>query len=149
MSMEPKVKLRTLAGISAPLQVIFGSPLFRWFDKQLPPGYIQLGTCARVMRVSTVPWDYAFSGPRTPEQLRIQIDVLDFDPVTCAAAAKAVDDFMMTVDLVNHNQFDSPPTSAQQAQNFKMNQRDGMESQLGKPAHVEILEYRVFNDQTW
>ena len=149
MALDSKTKLRMLAGISAPLQAIFGTPLFRWFDKQLPPGYIHFGTCARVMRVSTVPWDYTFEGPRTPEQLRIQIDVLDFDPVLCASAAKAVDDFMMTVDLVNHNQFDSPATSGQQAQNFKLNQRDGMEFQLGKPAHVEILEYRIFNNQTW
>src|SRR5689334_2641357 len=83
---SPEVKLRMLAKADTTLQEFFGGPsdLFRWFDTQLLPGYISRGTCARVLRVSTVFLQAHGTSDRRSlldmEQPRFQIDVLDFDP---------------------------------------------------------------------
>lgn len=144
--MTAEVKLRTLASADPTLSGLLASAgLFRWFDRQLPQGYIQRGACVRLLRVSTLPM-YAASGRLAAEQIRVQLDVLDFDAETARGVAAAIDTWFGTVDLMSAQQFASPPTTPPQFPSFKLNQRAGMDYQLQPPAYVETLEYRVFNN---
>src|SRR5512147_2511008 len=110
--MTLEARMRALASADTSLQAFFGAGPFRWFDRALPPNYIQRGTCARVSRVSTVR-SYV---PETPTrqavsalaQPRVQIDVLDHDPERARSAAAAIRDWLSTVDFSSNVQFASP-----------------------------------------
>lgn len=142
--MTAEAKLRALASASAALQAYFGTALFRWFDRQLPQGYIKSGPCVRLMRVSTVR-TYAQTGLQNLSQPRVQIDVMDYDPENCRAAAKAVIDWLGTVDFSTDAEFSSPPTTPGNHPNFILNQRAGMDFQLQPPVYVESIDVRLYN----
>jgi hypothetical protein len=150
--MTAEVKIRTLAIASATLQTYFGeaSGIFRWFDRQLPPGYIPRGTCARLRRVSTA-FDYAHetSTRRAVSRLNrplFQIDVLDTDPERARSAAAAITDWLAEVDFSSGAQFASPPTTPKRHPNAVVNQRPGMEPSVSPiPVYVETLDVRIFN----
>ena len=145
--MTAEQKLRLLASQNATLQGIFGTGPFRWQDTQLQQGYIQRGTCARVLRVSTV-YHYSHSGRANVEEVMFQIDVLDLDPEVARAAAIALDAWFETISLMSTAQFASPPTSPPSHANFKMNQRHTIDFNLQPPLqpHCEMLQYRIFNN---
>jgi hypothetical protein len=136
--MTAEVNLRTQAMANTALAALFGSgsPLiFRWFDTQLPQGYIQSGTCVRVLRVSTNR-TYSFAGIQNMSWIRFQIDVLDADPEQARAGASAIIGFLGAVSLGNI------PT---QYANFLLNQRGGMDFQLQPPVFVQTLDVRLWN----
>ena len=147
--MTAESKLRLLASQDATLQGIFGTGPFRWQDTQLQQGYIQRGTCARVLRVSTV-YMYSHSGLANIEQVMFQIDVLDLDPEVARAAAVALDAWLGTISLMSAAQFSSPPhaPSPPSFANFKMNQRHSIDYLLAPPLmpHCEMLQYRIFSN---
>lgn len=147
--MRPEAKIRTLAAANTTLQAFFGTPIFRWFDRQLPPGYIDQGTCVRILRVSTArQYSHGTSTRRTVSRLaqpRFQIDVLDMDPERASSAATAIADWLAEVDFSSNAQFDSPPTSPTRHPNFVLNQRAGMEPKPDPPVYVEMLDVRIFN----
>lgn len=146
--MTAETKLRTLASADAALQLIFGTPLFRWFDKQLPQGYIQRGACARVISVSTAPL-YEMAGLNPMNRIRFQIDVLHLDPEAARAAASAVILFLNTgADLASNAQFGSPTVTPRQFPNFILSQRGGMDYREQPPVHVETIDVRVYNLET-
>lgn len=144
--------MRTLAQGSTALQAFFGedSGIFRWFDRQIPPKYIDRGTCVRVRRVSTL-LQHAketraarsisrFTGPL------FQLDVLDTDPERARSAAAAIIDWLGEVDFSTDSQFASPPTTPTRHPNFVLNQRAGMEPQVSPiPVYVETLDIRITN----
>lgn len=145
------VKMRTLAQASTALQEFFGeeSGIFRWFDKQLPQGYINRGTCARVRTVSTVR-QYAKGTTTARSVSRLaqplyQIDVLDYDPERARSAVAALRDWLGEVDFSTDAQFASPPTTPARHPNFVLNEREGMEAQLQPPPHVVSIDVRIFN----
>jgi hypothetical protein len=146
-----EVAMRTLAAVSTSLQTYFGEPsgIFRWFDRQLPPGYISRGTCARVRRVSTVRLYTKETGTarsvNRQSQPRFQIDVLDTDPERGRSAAAAICDWLGEVDFSTNAQFDSPPTSPKRHPNAVLNQRAGMEPLPDPPVYVEMLDVRIFH----
>lgn len=142
-------KMRTLAQLDTGLQGYLYNPsnnTFRWFDRQVPQGYIQQGTCVSVLRVSTIS-RYAQTGRMADEQVMMQIDVRDFDPVQAAEVCAYISTWLGTVSFMDSNQFDSPPTTPNRFPNFQMNQRSGMDYNVQpKPAYVEMLQYRIFNN---
>lgn len=144
-------KVRTLAKADATLQTFFGEPsgVFRWFDKQLQPGYINRGTCARVWLVSTVrqyakETKTARSVSRLAQPL-LQIDVLDYDPGRARSAIAAIRDWLGEVDFSTDVQFASPPTTPNKHPNFVRDEREGMEYKLEPPPHVVSIDVRIFN----
>lgn len=150
--MTCEAKLRTLAQQDAILQTFFftGGQI-RWFDRQLPPGYLAVGkSCARVLRISTIRlYAHETATQRTQNAqsyVRLQIDILDFDAERARAAATAVIDWLTTaVDLSSNDQFGSPVTSSMRRPNQILNQRVGMEYKIQPPAYVETLDVRVIN----
>ncbi len=149
--LTPEAKLRTLAEADTSLQAFFGTAPFRWFDVQLPQGQISSGCCAIVKRVSTVRV-YSQAGLQDLSQIRFQIDILapntvnkQMDPQTARLAAKAVIDFIGTVDLASLNQFNDPATTPNQFPSFVLNQRDGMYFQLQPPVFAQSIDVRLYN----
>jgi len=80
--------MRTLAQSDATLQAaLLGSNgTFRWFDTQLPKGYVGQGTCVTVQQISDV-LAYAQSGPISLDWVRVQINIWDVDSVWAKALA--------------------------------------------------------------
>jgi len=152
--MQLETKVRLLAASDATLQSHFGTSPFRWFDRRLLPGYIQAGTCARVLRVSTVS-DYSQFGLMNLNQPRLQIDVLSFDSDEARSAVSAVMAWMDSVSFAESGSFGSPPTNPLNSPNFLLNRRSSMEAQVEQPSastsaspgpvYVETLDYRLFN----
>lgn len=144
--MTGEVKIRTLAAADATLQPYFGTGPFRWFDRQIPPEYIDKGACVRLLRVSTIR-SHTMQGITHLSAPRFQIDVLSIDPETARAAASAIIAWLQTISLAQNNQFASPVTSPPQHPNLVLNQRAGMEPRIsGKPVvYVETLDVRVYN----
>lgn len=148
--MTAEVKMRTLAQQDTALQTYFGdSGIFRWFDRQLTPGYLKIGkTCARVRRIATVRQYAHGTATRQPlsrlEQPRFQIDVLDFDSERARSAAAAIIDWLGTADFSSDDQFASPPTSPTRHPNVVLNQRADMDFTLQPAAYVETLDIRIF-----
>jgi len=149
-----EAKLRALAMQDSTMQSYFAEVkgsgiLFRWFDRQLPPGYINRGTCVRVMRLATLRYytkeTAAARSVNEQTQPRFQIDVLDTDPERGRSAAAAILDWLGTVDLSSDVQFASPPTSPSKHPYVCLNQRAGMEPNSDPPTYVESLDIRIFN----
>jgi hypothetical protein len=149
--MTAEAKMRLLAQQSTELQVYFGdtsSALFRWFDRQLLPGYIERGTCARVLRVSTrLMYVHETEDRRSAcrmEQPLFQIDVLDFSAERARSAAAAIEDWLATADFSSDAQFTSPVTSPTRHPNQVVNHRAGMITTPQPPVYVETLDVRIF-----
>ena len=148
--MVAEQKMRLLASQDAALIAIFGTAgggVFRWQDTQLQPGYIDRGSCVRVLRVSTV-YAYGQDGRANFEQILFQIDVLDEDAEVARSAAVALDAWFEKVSFMSGAQFASPPTAPPNYPNFKLNQRHSIDYlvQPPKQPHVEILSYRIWNN---
>jgi hypothetical protein len=113
--MTAEAKMRTLAQQDATLLSFFGGAngTFRWFDRQLSPGYLALNaTCVRVMRVSTARiYTHETRTRRSVNRLalpRFQFDVLDYSAERARSAATAIIDWLATVDFSSDSQFASP-----------------------------------------
>lgn len=157
--MTPEIKLRTLASQNAGLQSYFGggSPaLFRWFDIQIPQGYVGQAMCARLQRISTVRLfahasfasAQSASGlgpPLNLSQIRFQLDIVDADTERCRQAAIAVINWLGTISLAETNQFDSPATTPAQFPCFVLNQRHGLYPDTQPPLPVVTIDFRAFN----
>ena len=142
-------KMRLLAMQSSALQAYLYNPVnntFRFFDTQMPPGYINQGTCVTARQISTVPM-YAQSGRLATDQPRVQIDVRDLESAKAKTVAAAVDDWLGTVSFMDSAQFDSPPSTPPSFPNFKLNQRSSQDFTVQPtPPWVETLEWRIFNN---
>jgi len=151
--MTAEVKLRTLAMQDETLQSYFvgTNGTVRWFDRQLQPGYINQGTCVRVIRVSTLfthTHETAnYRSLNAQQQPRFQIDVLDTDAERARSAAAAIIDWLARIDLSSDAQFASPVTSPTRHPITLLNQRAGMEPQTQPPTYVESLDIRLFDLQ--
>jgi hypothetical protein len=143
--------MRTLAQQDSTLQSYFATGgIFRWFDRQLTPGYLRPGAaCVRVRRISTARQHAHETATARSlsrmEQPRFQIDVLDFDAERARSAAAAIIDWLAVVDFSSDSQFASPVTSPTRHPNFVLNQRADMDFTLQPPAYVEILDVRIFS----
>lgn len=144
--MTCEVKMRTLAAADTSMQAVFGSGPFRWFDRQLQPGYIQSGSCVRVRRVSTVR-GYSQQGLQSLDQILFQFDVLNLDSEAARTAAAALIAWLGTVNFASDQQFASPVTTPRQFPNFVVNQRAGMEPRTQPPVYVEITDVRIYNTE--
>jgi hypothetical protein len=140
-------KMLYLAQRDAGLQALLGGPtIFRWFDRQLLQGQIDLGPCVTVLRVSTQSV-YSQSGALANEWIRFQIDCLSLqDPTVARQLAFAVATWFGTVSFMSSAQFLSPPTTPPNFPNFVNGPRAGLKAQLGKPVYVESLDCRVANN---
>lgn len=142
-------KIRTLAGQDATiLSYCQGSKsTLRWFETQIPKGYIYQGTCVTVQQISDVLL-YAQAGPLCADQVRVQINIWDLDSV----AAKTLADYLVftwfpSVSFMSDAQFLSPPTTPPNCPNYKLSQRGVLDySVQPQPAWVETLDYRIFNN---
>jgi hypothetical protein len=142
-----EAKIRTLAAANATMQTIFGAGPFRWFFVREPQGYIEQGTVCRVRRVGAV-YTYAQNGRFCFEQARIQFDVLDQSQETARDALTSLEAFLGTVDLMNPNQFNSPPTSGAQFANFILSERSTIEVQIKQQIYAWSVDYRIWNNMS-
>ncbi len=144
-------KMRTLAQQdSILLGFLLGeNGTFRWFDTQLPKGYVAQGTCVTVMQVSDV-LDYVQNGPISLDWVRVQINIWDMDSVTAKnLAAYLVGNWFPAVDFVTASMFQSPPGPPLQSPNFKLSQRGFLDFDIQPTqAWCEQLEYRIGNNIT-
>jgi len=140
-----EAKIRTLAQADSTMQSFFGVAPFRWFQVREPQGYISQGTCIRVRRVSAV-YDYVQNGILQIEQVRLQFDVLDLSQETARNALTAVERFLRSVDLMNSNQFNSPPTAGACFANYLLSERAGVEPQIKQQVYIWSADYRIFNN---
>ena len=140
-----EAKIRTLAMADATMQSYFGVAPFRWFQVREPQGYISQGTCMRVRRVSAV-YEYVQNGVLQIEQVRLQFDVLDMSQESARNALTAVEKFLRSVDLMNSNQFNSPPTAGTCFANFLLSERSAVEVQIKQEIYVWSADYRIFNN---
>ncbi len=142
--MTAEVKLRTLASADTALQAFFGTGPFRFFDRQLPPGYIQNGACCRYRRVSTA-FLYRQEGLAALNAVRFQFDVLDLDPQRARDALWALIAWLGTICLAQAAQFSSPTTTPTNFPNFVLNYRAGLEPRTQAPVYAETIDVRIFN----
>ena len=142
-----EAKIRTLASANPAMQSFFGAGPFRFFFVREPQGYIEQGTVCRVRRVSAV-YTYVQNGRLCFEQARIQFDVLDQSQETARDALTALEAFLGTVDLMNSNQFNSPPTSGGQFANFLLSERSAIEVQIKQQIYVWSADYRIWNNMS-
>ena len=141
-------KIRMLALQDATLQsyLLGSNGTFRFFDTQLPKGYVGQGTCVTQQQISDV-LDYCQSGPLSLDWVRVQINVWDMDSVVAKQlAAYLVAGFFPAANFTVENQFQSPPTPAPPGPNFKLSQRGVLDfSVQPQAAWVETLDFRVGN----
>lgn len=150
MSFTPLLqKMRLLAMADATLQgyLLGTNGTFRWFDAQLPKGYIYQGTCVTVQQVSSV-LDYVQSGPLALEWARVQVNIWDMDTVVAKDVANYLQNsWFPRVDCMTDSQFTSPPGPPLQAANFKLSQRGVLDySVQPAPAWVETQDWRIANN---
>ena len=142
-------KMRMLASADATIQsyCLGTNGTFRWFDTQLPKGYVQQGTCVRVRQISSLLY-YVQNGPINQDQVQVQIDVLDMSSTTAKAlAAYLVSTWFPSVDFTTGSQFLSPPGPPLASPNFKLSQRSGLDyTVLPEAPYVETLTYRIWNN---
>jgi hypothetical protein len=142
-------KMRTLAMQDATLQgyLLGGNGTFRFFDTQLPQGYIYQGTCVTVQQISDVLM-YAQSGPLSLDWVRVQVNVWDLDSVRAKQlAAYLVASWFPSVDFSTESMFLSPPGPPLAAANFKLSQRGVLDfSVQPTPAWVETIDMRICNN---
>ncbi len=141
--MSPEVKLRALAIANATLQADLGTNPFRWFNQQLNQntiGNVGNGACVTATRVGSIR-NYNMGGLMPLSQPRLQLDVYDLDSETARSVAADVIAFMETAnlsDVYNH------------CVCYLTNQMQRMlpnpQSPAG-PIWVQMLEYRIFNDE--
>jgi hypothetical protein len=147
--MTAEAKIRNLARQDATLQSYFlgTNGTFRWFDMQEQPGYIGQGTCARVLRVSTLFMQthetQQYRSLNQMQQPRFQIDVLDYDSERARSAAAAIIDWLARVDFSSDAQFASPVTSPTRHPHQILNQRSGMIPQTQPPVWVQSIDVRI------
>jgi len=144
-------KMRVLAQQDATLAAALTGTngTFRWFDTQLPKGYVGQGTCVTVQQISDV-LDYVQNGPITLDWVRVQINVWDVDSVTAKQLASyLVTNWFPSVDFVTDSMFTSPPGPALQSPNFKLSQRGGPDFSIQpEQPWVESLDFRIGNNIT-
>ena len=135
-----EAKLRTLASADATMVADFGSGPFRWFQVQIPQGYIGKGSCVRVRRVSAV-YLYAQEGITQAEQVRLQFDVLDKSQDRARDVLNDLCSFLAGVDLMG-----SPPSTPTQFANFLLSQRSGIEYQVEVEIFSWSADFRIWNN---
>ena len=140
-----EAKLRTLASADATMVADFGSGPFRWFQVQIPQGYIGKGSCVRVRRVSAV-YLYAQEGITQAEQVRLQFDVLDKSQDRARDVLNDLCSFLADVDLMGSAQFASPPSTPTQFANFLLSQRSGIEYQVEVEIFSWSADFRIWNN---
>jgi len=147
--MPVQQKLRLLAGADATIQgyLLGSNGTLRWFDTQLPKGYVGQGTCVTVQQISDV-LTYVQNGPLNLDLIRIQINVTDMDSVTAKNLANYITlGFLPNANCAVDNQFTSPPTTAPPAANFKLSQRGVLDYNVQPTAAwTEILDFRITNN---
>lgn len=149
-----QTKIRTLAGLNAPLLAALGTSPFRWCDMQLVQGYLPKrrgdlapggGTSSvRARVISTVPL-YTQQGRSPLEFCRVQLDVLDLDPDVCRQTAFAVVKFLGGVNLMTGDQFGSPAQSPANFPTFTTGPSSRLEPQPGTVVYVEMVEVTCWN----
>lgn len=147
--MTAEVKLYTLASANASLQAVFGTPVFRWFDTQIPQGVVVPGdtaqsAAARLLRVSTVR-SYIQTGLVNLSAPIFQLDILHPLAETARAAMSAVIAWLGTIDLAGTYQFGSPVTTPPQFPCFVLSQRGGLAYEFEPPVFVQSLDFRLYN----
>ncbi len=140
-----EAKLRTLASVDPTMVTDFGSGPFRWFQIQIPQGYIGKGPCVRVRRVSAV-YLYVQEGITQAEQVRLQFDVLDKSQDRAKDVLNDLCSFLAGVDLMSSVQFTSPPSTPTQFANFLLSQRSGIEYQVEVEIFSWSADWRIWNN---
>lgn len=157
--MTAERKLRILASANATLQTFFGggSPaVFRWFEPQIPQGFVVLNTVARLQRISTLRLYAHASLPSAQSStgnapllnlslIRFQLDIVDQDTENARQAAIAVINWLGTISLVDDDAFGSPVTTPPQRPCFLLNQRAGLFPDTQPPLPVVTLDFRAYN----
>lgn len=143
MSLTCEVKMRTLASANNTLIPLFFTPIPRWFGPQLQPGYISAGSCVTVQRVSSE-FLYAMDGCLSLYRPRFQLDVMNLDADTARQHAKAVRDWLGTIDLVSNSQFASPPTTPLQFPTTIVDERQRAIVQTQAMVYVECIDFRIY-----
>ena len=149
--MTAEAKMRQLARQDATLQsYFFTNSQVRWFDTQMPPNYVQRGTCAVVTRISTYRMHLKETNNRRSlcnlAQPKFQIDVLDLDPERARSACTAIMDWFATVDFSSDSQFASPVTSPNRHPNFILDgPTPGLIAETQPPVWRMRMDVRIFD----
>lgn len=148
-AMPLQQKMRTLAGADAVLQgyLLGSNGTFRWFDTQLPKGYINQGACVTVQQVSSS-LDYTQQAPLALEWVRVQINIWSMDSVQAKQIANYLQNtWFPSVCFTSNAQFLSPPLPPPAAANFKLSQRGVLDySVQPTAAWVETQDWRCANN---
>jgi hypothetical protein len=144
-----KMRMLAMADSTIAAALTGSNGTFRWFDTQLPKGYVGQGTCVTVQQISDV-LAYVQNGPISLDWVRVQINVWDMDSVIAKQlAAYLVANWFPAVDFVTDSMFQSPPGPPLQSPNFKLSQRGVLDfSVQPTAAWVETLDYRIGNNIT-
>ena len=146
-------KMSMLAMADSTLQSYLGAGNeFRWFDTQLPKGFVNQGACVTVQQVSTVPM-YVQEGPLAMEEARVQINIwaLENAEGTGSVIPKQIANYLClawfpSVSFASPAQFLSPPQTPPNFPNYKLSQRGVIDySTQPDPAWVETIDMRVWN----
>jgi hypothetical protein len=144
-----QIKMFQLARADTTLQgyLLGSNNTFRWFPLQLEKGYIYQGACVVVRQISSTV-EYTQSGPICLEGVQMQVECRSLDSLQAQALAQYLFvSFFPTANFTVDNQFQSPPTPAPPAPNFRLSQQSMLDYAVQpKPAWAEILTYRLWNN---
>lgn len=142
-------KMRILAMADTVLQsyLLGSNGTFRFFDTQLPKGYINQGACVTVQQVSSL-LDYVQQGPLALEWVRVQVNIRSMQSEVAKAIANYLQNtWFPSVCFTSSAQFQSPPLPPPAAANYKLSQRGVLDySVQPTAAWVETMDFRVANN---
>ena len=150
MSWTPLLqKMRMLAQQDATLQsyLLGTADVFRWFDTQLPKGYVYQGPTVTVQQISSVR-DAVQEGPLALEQAMVQINVWSLDSVQAKTIANYLwASWFPAVSFASPAMFLSPPQAPPNHPNYLLSQRGVIDfSTQPESSWVETQTWRIFND---
>jgi hypothetical protein len=147
MPLQQKMRLLAMADTYLQSQLLGSNNTFRWFDTQLPKGYVGQGACVTVQQISSV-LDYVQNGPLALEWVRVQVNIWSMDSIQAKNIANYLQNvWFPSVCFTSDAQFQSPPLPPPAAANFKLSQRGWLDASIQPTAAwVEILDYRVANN---
>ncbi len=142
--MTAEVKLRTLAQANGTLNTLFFTPTPRWFGPQLQPSYVRTGSCVTVWRLTTEFLYTMQGGGKDLFRPRFQLDIWDLDADSARLGAKAVREWLGTIDLVSDSQLGSPSTTPNQFPTTIVDERQRGIAATEGLTYVETLDFRIY-----
>lgn len=142
-----KIRLLAMANVVIQGYCLGTNNTFRWFNTQLPKGYVGQGTCVTVQRISSVT-DYFQGQPSALEWVRVQINIWDLSSIKAEALSNYLQNtFFPSSCFTSNAQFQSPPLAPPAAANFKLSQWGGLDPSIQPEVPwLERQDWRLANN---